>query len=154
MLPGSTVMTTSTLRERFDLSPVRESLQSELLPVLKKALEKSPSLSEKLVLSTVLKLKPDLLPTALARLFGEFLEALEPTYQAALATGQSLHKSLSAHPEQVDRVAEALLQVTDQRAQRSQNELLKKAYGKLRPSAKNRVISAVLPLAQVLDRHL
>jgi hypothetical protein len=54
---------------------------------------------------------------------------------------------------QKSKVAEALLSVTDEKAQRADNALVATTYKKLRPSAKEHVEQAVPGLATLLDKH-
>jgi hypothetical protein len=51
-------------------------------------------------------------------------------------------------------VADRLLEVTDARAKKVENRAVGAAYEKLRPSAKDHVITAVPGLGRVVDKHL
>ena len=51
-------------------------------------------------------------------------------------------------------VAEDLLSVTDARAERTTHTTAKKAYVKMRPSAKTNVVEAIPELAKLIERHL
>lgn len=51
-------------------------------------------------------------------------------------------------------VAEKLLEVTDERAKRVDNKTIVALYNKLRPSAKDHVVSAVPGLGRVVDKYL
>jgi len=81
----------------------------------------------------------------------DFLNALDPIYQEALQKQVSPRAHLESNP---DRVAEALLGVTDARARRAKNMLLKKTYDKLRGSAKNHVMAAVPRLGEMVAAHV
>jgi hypothetical protein len=83
-------------------------------------------------------------------LLDEFLDALDPVYQEAVAKGEAPGPYLRANSS---RVADALLAVTDKRAERAQRAVIKKTYEKLRPSAKKHVEEAAPRLAQMLERH-
>jgi len=52
-----------------------------------------------------------------------------------------------------DRVAEALLSVTDGKADNAKSSVVRGTYKKLRPSAKQHVQAAVPGLAAVLEKH-
>jgi hypothetical protein len=50
-------------------------------------------------------------------------------------------------------VADALLGITDRRAQRAKNQLVKGTYEKLRGQAKKHVETAVPRLGELFERH-
>ena len=50
-------------------------------------------------------------------------------------------------------VAEALLAITDERAQRTKNQVLKTAYEKLRPAGKKHVEAAVPRISRLIDKY-
>lgn len=83
-------------------------------------------------------------------LLDDFLKCLDPLYQEAVAKGVRPGTHLQANSS---RVADALLAVTDTRAQRAQRAVIKSAYDKLRPTAKKQVETAVPRLGGLLDRH-
>ncbi len=95
-------------------------------------------------------IKPGFVRQVVDRLLDEFLDALEPSYQQALAEGKRPGDYLKANS---GRVADALLAVTDARASRADNGAIKKTYEKLRPTAKKHVEAAAPRLADMLDRH-
>ena len=85
----------------------------------------------------------------------EFAEALEPLHAAAIAgvegSGPSLAQAFEGHLlSHRDETADALLSVTDGRAQRAKNRTLKKTYEKLRGVAQGHVTAAVPGLARTL----
>jgi hypothetical protein len=84
-------------------------------------------------------------------LLDDFLVALNPIYQEALERNETPGRHLAANG---DRVADALLAITDQRAARSSRAAIRKTYEKLRPTAKKHVSSAAPRLGQLLDRHM
>ena len=51
------------------------------------------------------------------------------------------------------RVADALLAITDKKAERSTNGVVKSAYGKLRGMAKSNVESAIPGLAKIVSNY-
>lgn len=94
--------------------------------------------------------KPGFVRNAVRSLLPEFAAALEPIRRKALAQGQSVSNYFEAHSGEV---AEALLGVTDQRAQRSEHGSVKGAYGKLRGSARKNVEAAVPGLGTIVERY-
>jgi hypothetical protein len=94
--------------------------------------------------------KPGFVRNVVQSLLPEFAEALEPIRARAAAQGQSVVSYFGVHTAEV---AEALLAVTDGRAQRSEHGSLKSAYGKLRGSARKHVESAVPGLGRIIEKY-
>lgn len=99
----------------------------------------------------VQSVKPGFVPEVVNHLLDDFLDALDPMYQEALQKHVAPGAHLKANRE---RVAEALLAVTDGRAEKSEHGMLKKTYSKLRPTAKRHVEAAAPRLGDMLDRHV
>lgn len=94
--------------------------------------------------------RPGFVRQVVDHLLDDFLEALEPIHAEARAAG----KSPSAHMRaERSRVAEALLAVTDARAEKADNKMIKKTYEKLRPTAQKHVEAAVPRLGEMVERH-
>jgi hypothetical protein len=53
-----------------------------------------------------------------------------------------------------DDVAEDLLQVTDQRAEKTSHTTAKKMYFKMRDGAKRNVVESIPDLSKMIERHL
>jgi hypothetical protein len=94
--------------------------------------------------------KPGVIRESVDALLPDFVTRLEPFYQAQQTSGRPLPEYFTARSGEV---ADALLGTTDERAARSKNATLKKAYEKLRPQGKKHVEEAVPRLARLLDRH-
>jgi hypothetical protein len=94
--------------------------------------------------------RPGFVKDVVTSLLDDFLEAMDPLYQEAQQKSRPAGAYLL---ENKSRVAEALLGVTDRKAQRADNGMLKKAYEKLRPMAKGQVEAAAPRLAQLLEKH-
>jgi hypothetical protein len=94
--------------------------------------------------------KPGFVRDVVRLLLPEFASALEPFREQATAQGKPVGSYFSAHTQQV---AEALLAVTDARAQASVHGSVKAAYGKLRGSALKKVQSAVPGLGKIIEEH-
>ncbi|MGI5127617.1 DUF6918 family protein [Pseudonocardia sp. CA-107938] len=105
----------------------------------------------KLGYATVTKIKPGVVPAAVDKMLPGFTEALDPFYQEYRASGGTdFGAFLASRPEQA---AEALLSVTDDRAEYSSSDALKKAYSKLRPNARKNVEEALPRLGSLIDKH-
>lgn len=95
-------------------------------------------------------ISPGFLTHVLDRLLDDFLGAVEPVYQEALERKEPPGKYLV---QQGSRVADGLLAVTDARAERSGQAVVRKTYEKLRPTAKKHVEAAMPRLGELLERH-
>lgn len=95
-------------------------------------------------------IRPGFVRDVIDALLDDFLDALEPVYAEAAEKKRPAGAYLL---EQKSRVADALLSVTDKRAQASDSGVIKKAYEKLRPLAKAQVEAAAPRLSKMLERH-
>lgn len=107
--------------------------------------------------AVVKAIKPGVIHESVDSLLDGFIERLEPFYASYLKQHEAAPKppafSASLQPQQ-GAVAEALLGFTDDKAKRAQNATMKKAYEKLRPSAKDHVQAAVPGLGQIIDKYI
>jgi hypothetical protein len=94
---------------------------------------------------------PDFLRSVVDHLLDDFLNALDPIYQEAMQRGLDARQHLISDPA---RVADLLLRITDARAARAKNQLVKKTYEKLREGAKKHVEAAVPRLGELFGRHV
>jgi hypothetical protein len=94
--------------------------------------------------------KPGFIDEAIDALLDDFVAALLPLAEEARAAGKPVGKHLEAS---ASRVADALLGITDRRAQNAR-AALKGAYDRLRPTAKKQVEAAAPRLGGLLERHL
>ncbi len=105
----------------------------------------------KAAFAMVKAVKPGIVPDALDGLFPEWAEKLDPILAARPAGGPAWGAFLVGRTSEV---VEALLAVTDARAQRNTHATLRGAYFKLRPSAEKHVAAAVPRLAKVVEKHV
>ncbi len=97
--------------------------------------------------------KPSLIHDAVDSLIDRFVDRLEPFYTEWVAANKS--PSFSAFLDaRSSKVANALLGVTDDRAQHMSNATIKKAYQTLRPQGEKHVTAAVPGLGRVLGRYV
>lgn len=102
--------------------------------------------------ATVGKLRPGAMPTIIDGLLGQFADALDPFSRDFRSSGGSdFGAYLASRPTEA---AEALLQVTDRRAERTGSEAVRKVYTKLRPMGRKNVEAALPRLGTVIDRHV
>jgi hypothetical protein len=95
-------------------------------------------------------IKPGFVREVVDALLDDFMDALDPLYQEAATKKRPAGAYLK---ENASRVADALLAVTDRRAQGAQRPMIRSAYDKLRPMAKKQVEAAAPRLADLFDRH-
>jgi hypothetical protein len=99
---------------------------------------------------TVQGFKPGFVRQVVTDLLPEFSRALDPIYQEAKTEGRGVRDHFGAN---APRVADALLSITDEKAQRSKSGMVKGTYDKLRASAKKNVEAAVPRLASMIEKH-
>jgi hypothetical protein len=101
--------------------------------------------------AAVKKVKPGIIPEAIDKMLDEFVEQLEPFWATFTteATGD-FGTFLGTRPQEA---SEALLTVTDRRAERSNRAAITSVYGKLRPKAQENVIEALPGLGAVIEKH-
>jgi hypothetical protein len=95
--------------------------------------------------------KPGFVRKVVQALLPDFASALEPIIEHAVTQGQPVGGYFSAHTPEI---AEALLSVTDGRAQNSEHRSVKGAYSKLRGSARKNVESAVPGLGKIIEKYV
>jgi len=101
--------------------------------------------------AAVKKIKPGIIPSAVDTLLPDFASALEPFYGDYRAKGGN---DFGAYlTSRSDEASDALLSVTDSRAERSSRDSIKKVYGKLRPNGKKNVEEALPRLGALVDKH-
>ncbi len=94
--------------------------------------------------------KPGFVRNVVHDLLPDFATALDPIHAEAKQQGQPV---AGYFRDQSGRVAEALLGITDAKAEHASNGVVKGAYKKLRPTAKKNVESAVPRLGQLIETH-
>ena len=94
--------------------------------------------------------KPGFVKNVVTDLLPEFAKVLEPVY----AEAKSANRPVSAFfMSNSGRVADALLSITDAKAQKSKSGVVKGTYDKLRGTAKKNVEAAVPRLGKLIERH-
>ena len=94
--------------------------------------------------------KPGFVSEAVEGMIDDFVSRLEPFYATAQAKNEPVGPSMNAR---AGEVAEALLAISDERAQRTKNNTLKKAYEKLRPTGKKHVEAAVPRIGRLIAKY-
>jgi hypothetical protein len=99
---------------------------------------------------TVKGIKPGFVERAVEDLLPEFARVLDPIYADAKSQNKEVSTFFSSNTE---RVADALLSITDAKAQRAKSGVAKSAYDKLRGSAKKNVEQAVPRLGKLIAKY-
>src|SRR5690606_22633386 len=97
--------------------------------------------------ATLRGLRPGFHEHGVRGLLPEFAGAIDASPAEATGDGQQHHVANDG------RAAEAVLAITDAKAERSQNRAAKSAYGRLRGSAKQHVEAVVPRLAELIVRY-
>jgi hypothetical protein len=100
--------------------------------------------------AVVRAIKPGFINESVDHMLDDFVKRLEPFYAEAQAKNEPVGPLLNARAPQV---ADALLAISDERASRSTNQTLKKAYEKLRPTGKKHVEQAVPRVGRLIQKY-
>ena len=95
-------------------------------------------------------IKPGFVREVVDSLLDDFLDAMNPLYEEAVSKQQPAGALVR---QNTSRAADALLAVTDRRAQKAKSPTIRGAYEKLRPIAKKQVEAACPRLSTLLERH-
>jgi hypothetical protein len=98
--------------------------------------------------------KPGFVREAMDHLLDDFVRRLEPFWKKHREQGGEPRQFGDALARQAGAVADALLGLTDEKAQRAKNPSVKGAYDKLRPQAKKHVEEAIPRVGRTLTLHL
>jgi hypothetical protein len=94
--------------------------------------------------------RPGMVPSAVDSLITPFADQLDPFYQEHVATAEPLDEILVT---QRTSMADALLSITDDRADRTHNRTLRRAYLRVRGAARQHVESAAPGIAELISAH-
>lgn len=148
----------TTLAEKLTAPPVRSKVVAACVDLVEREVEAKKGLSGvaiKAGFKVVQALKPGMIANVVDMLLPEFAGALQGIYdkttQGAANPSAAFTDYLASH---TDEAADALLHVTDSRADRAKNATLKKTYQRMRGSAKENVATAVPGLARTLAPFL
>ncbi len=142
-----------SLVEQFENGEKKKAVVADAMRVLDQEVDEKSGLTGiavKTAFKVVKGVAPDFIHRVVDRLLPDFLKAVDPVYQDALARGV---KPSQALVEKSGQVADGLLAVTDARAKNAQQKVVQTTYEKLRPSAKKHVEAAMPRLGQLLERH-
>lgn len=95
-------------------------------------------------------IRPGFIKHVVTDLLPDFAGALDPIWQDAKKDGKATPDYFSAN---ATRVADALLAITDAKAQNAKSGAVKTTYEKLRGTAKKNVEAAVPRLGKMVEKH-
>lgn len=144
-----------TLAARFSDPAVRPLVVKDCCTILDRQVADKKGLSGiaiKGAFKAVKAIKPGFVPGVVDALLDEWVEKLSQFEARHAATGgeTTFEAYLGEHRKEV---SEALIEVTDLRAQTTKHKTAKKFYERLRPSALANVEEAVPELAQLVTKY-
>ncbi|MBP9114347.1 MAG: hypothetical protein KBF88_16150 [Polyangiaceae bacterium] len=95
-------------------------------------------------------IKPGFVQQVVTDLLPEFAAALDPLYQEAKKDSKPVSDYFSANK---GRAADALLSITDAKAERAKSGVVKGTYDKLRSTAKKNVEDAIPRLGRLIAKY-
>ena len=107
-------------------------------------------LAVKAAFAVVKAVKPGFITEAVDHMLDDFVARLEPFWAEAQSKNEPVGALVNARSGEV---ADALLTISDERAARAKNQGVKKAYEKLRPTAKKNVEAAVPRLGRLIAKY-
>ena len=149
-------MSSLDLKALLGKEPIRARIVSdctELIDHQVKAKRGVSGLAIKGAYGTIKRIKKGMIPEVIDGLLDDWLGKLQTHHDDWTSTdgGQTFSDHLI---ERTDPVAEDLLSVTDERAEKTTHKTAAKAYRKMRGSAKNNVMQAVPGLARLIEKHI
>lgn len=149
----------ATLVEKITAPEVHPKVIQDCLALIESEVASKSGLSGAAVktgFAVVKKLKPGMIKEVVTKLLPDFAQALQPMYEKSGApdagdkSGETFSAFLVSNQEQA---ADALLGVTDAKAENANNKTLKKTYSRMRGGAKAHVKAAVPGLAKTLGGY-
>ena len=104
----------------------------------------------KLAFRAVKGVSPGMIPMSIDALLDDFCVAMQPIWEDCQASGQAARSYFQGRSQDI---ANALLSITDSRAERSTQRVLKSAYSKLRGQAVKHITESMPRLADLIERH-
>lgn len=140
-----------SLVEQLGKEPVRAQVVNDCVELID-AQVKQKGFVIKSAYATIKAIKKRFVPEVVDSLLDDWLQKLQPHHDKWGAAKQgSFSDYVIARSEDV---AEDLLSVTDERAQKTSHTTAKKMYQRMRDSAKRNVVEAIPDLSRMIERHL
>lgn len=129
-----------------------DSVVGDCVGLIDKQVAAAPGLGGlalKAAYSTVKGIRADYCAQVLYQLLPEISIALDPMWSQAVNNGSPVEYLT----ERKSQVADELLQISDKKAEKSTRAIVKGAYAKLRPSAKNYVENGIPDLVTIIQKY-
>ena len=139
-----------TLTEILLVPGNRPKVIADCNALIQEEVDSKSGLSGLAVNAVVRAVKPGFITEAVDHMLDDFVSRLEPFWADAQAKNEPVGALMNARSGQV---ADALLAISDERAARSKNPTLKKAYEKLRPTGKKHVEAAVPRVGRLIAKY-
>nr|HEX4313583.1 hypothetical protein [Kofleriaceae bacterium] len=140
-----------TLVEQLAKDPVRPHVIEECCELID-AQVKQKGFVMKTAYSTIKALKKRFIPEVVDAMLDDWLGKIQPHYEKwQQQPGTKFSDYIIARS---DEVAEALLSVTDERAEHTSHGTAKKMYHRMRESAKKNVVEAIPDLSRLIEKRL
>jgi len=149
-------MTVKQLKDLVEDPTKREKIINDCVVLVEEEVASKRGLSGAVVKAAymvVKKIKPGIIRESVDNLCDEFIGQAQPFYEKYQEEGEKGTLEQYFRPR-TSEVAEALLGVTDRRAERATNRAMVKAYNKLRPKGKQHVEAAVPGVGRMLDKSV
>ena len=143
----------TTLADVLTSEDKRKTVVDECIVVLEQEVQDKGGLSGiaiKAAFRTVQGIKPGFVRNVVNDLLPEFAKAADPVYQEAVTKSIAPSRHFTT---EAGRVADALLAITDRRAERTKYTAAKKLYEGLRSTAKRHVESAMPRVGALIQKH-
>jgi hypothetical protein len=143
----------STLSEVMLVPGNRPKVIAECVRLIEEEVDSKGGLSGlaiKGAFMVVKAVKPGFIAESVDHMLDDFVSRLEPFHAEAQQKSEPIGPFLSSR---AGTVADALLAISDERAQRAKNQTVKKAYEKLRPTGKKNVEAAVPRIGRLIAKY-
>lgn len=158
-------MSNLNLKERLGTEPVRARVIDDCVTLIEEQVKNKGGLSGiaiRTAYATIKTIKKGFVSEVVDGMLDEWLAQLQPHYDTwasgAKGPGNTPSPSNTKFSDflvaRSDEVAESLLAVTDRRAESTKHKTAKKAYLKMRGSAKSNVVEAIPDLGRMFERRL
>ncbi len=141
------------LRELLGDAQRRQQVIQDCVKVIEDEVKEKSGLAGMAVkggFSVIQGIKPGFVRESVDHLLDDFATKLDPLYQEAKSGGKAVLEHFESN---TSRIADALLQVTDEKARRAKSAMVVKTYERMRDSAKKHVEAAVPRLAKLVAKY-
>ena len=143
----------STLAEILLVPGLRPKVVADCVQLINEEVDSKgglTGLAVKGAYAIVKAVKPGFVSEAVDHMLDDFVKRLEPFWAAAQAKNVPIGPLMNAR---AGEVSDALLAISDERAQRARNQGVRKAYDKLRPTGRKHVEAAVPRVGRLIAKY-